>query len=145
VRHLLICLTFIAGIYQCSINSESKSVCLFSMEDEPFSAVFSIILSNDNKEILCGANDNCIYIYDRMYDKVIMQVCKIITSKNKKTAICLNFLFVVFVEFYRNTVTCWIYVHWHTLTTVARSFLVAAKTDCARYKKIGTPFFYINK
>lgn len=62
-------------VHLCNIYGEHKmhtALCL-NPEDSRFCA-FSIKFSQDNKEILAGANDACIYVYDRESNQRTLRV-----------------------------------------------------------------------
>lgn len=62
-------------IHLCNIYGEEdthKSLHLFP-GDHSFS-IFSLAFSSDNREILGGANDGCLYIYDRHEDKRTLKI-----------------------------------------------------------------------
>ncbi|XP_025072926.1 DDB1- and CUL4-associated factor 11, partial [Pogonomyrmex barbatus] len=51
-------------LYQCHISGESLETLPLSPGVRRF-CIFSLVFSNDGREIFGGANDKCIYIYDR--------------------------------------------------------------------------------
>ena len=62
-------------VHLCNIYGEEethKSLHLFP-GDHSFS-IFSLTFSSDNKEILGGANDGCLYIYDRHRDERTLKI-----------------------------------------------------------------------
>lgn len=46
--------------------------------------IFSLVFSQDGQEILCGANEGTLYIYDRFSNQRILKVFKIIYFGDKK-------------------------------------------------------------
>lgn len=62
-------------VHLCNIygDHETHAALCLSPEDSRFCA-FSIKFSHDNKEILAGANDACLYVYDRESDQRILRI-----------------------------------------------------------------------
>lgn len=62
-------------IHLCNIygDYETHSALCLSPDDSRFCA-FSIKFSHDNKEILAGANDACLYVYDRGSDQRTVRI-----------------------------------------------------------------------
>lgn len=53
-------------MHLCSVNGDSEQqepLCLVNTGRR--FCIFSVVFSSDGKEILGGANDGCLYIYDR--------------------------------------------------------------------------------
>lgn len=55
-------------------GSAQESQCLLIQPDSPRFCIFSIAFSNCGKEIIGGANDGCLYIYDRVIDRRTLKV-----------------------------------------------------------------------
>lgn len=63
-------------VHQCSINGDSEQqepLCLVNTGRR--FCIFSVFFSSDGKEILGGANDGCLYIYDRQRHERTHKVC----------------------------------------------------------------------
>ncbi|KMQ87406.1 wd repeat-containing protein 23, partial [Lasius niger] len=66
------------SLYQCPLLREenASSNAMETLQLAPTErrfCVFSIAFSHDGREILCGANDNCLYIYDRERNQKVLE------------------------------------------------------------------------
>lgn len=71
-------------VYQCHISGHSLETLPLTPGVRRF-CVFSVAFSNDGTEILGGANDNCLYIYDLECQQRILRVRRIIIQWWKRT------------------------------------------------------------
>jgi len=60
-------------IFALHRDPEHQDALLLCPTDRRF-CIFSLSFSSDGNEILCGANDSCLYIYDRQAEKRILRV-----------------------------------------------------------------------
>lgn len=72
---LIFLISFI--VYQCHISGHSLETLPLSPGVRRF-CVFSIAFSSDGTEILGGANDQCLYVYDLECQQRILRVCRVI-------------------------------------------------------------------
>jgi WD repeat-containing protein 23 len=75
-QNYLIYSSWCDSIYLCSVHKDSDThIPLHLRPDSMYRfCPFSIRFSQDNREILAGANDGCLYIYDREQDERILRV-----------------------------------------------------------------------
>ncbi|XP_019872146.1 DDB1- and CUL4-associated factor 11 [Aethina tumida] len=57
--------TWSSALHLCSVNDSSEQEPLCLMDSGRRFCIFSVVFSADGRELLGGANDACIYIYDR--------------------------------------------------------------------------------
>lgn len=69
-------LTFFIPVYLCPVYGDSSAQESLSLcpEDRRF-CVFSLVFSSDGREILGGANDGYLYVYDRECHQRAFRVC----------------------------------------------------------------------
>ncbi|XP_071959239.1 DDB1- and CUL4-associated factor 11-like [Antedon mediterranea] len=63
-------------IHLCNIYGDYETHTALELNAEEYShfCVFTINFSNDNREVLAGANDGCIYVYDREKAERILKI-----------------------------------------------------------------------
>lgn len=64
-------------VHLCSVNGDSEQqepLCLVNTGRR--FCIFSVVFSSDGREILGGANDGCLYIYDRQRHERTHKVMK---------------------------------------------------------------------
>lgn len=63
-------------IHVCSVDGDSETHTALDLNpDERRFCVFSLAASTDGKEILGGANDGCLYVFDREQNRRTLKVC----------------------------------------------------------------------
>lgn len=75
-------------VHQCSVNGDSEQqepLCLVNTGRR--FCIFSVVFSSDGREILGGANDGCLYIYDRHRHERTHKVRKLPRRKRKTIVI----------------------------------------------------------
>lgn len=97
-----ICITsllfFFFTVYQCQISGGSLETLPLTPGVRRF-CVFSVAFSNDGTEILGGANDQCLYIYDLECQQRILRVCTIIIRQWKLAYYSLHWCSILFLQF----------------------------------------------
>lgn len=78
--HIIHVLLISFTVYQCHISGHSLETLPLTPGVRRF-CVFSVAFSNDGTEILGGANDNCLYIYDLECQQRILRVRRIIIQQ----------------------------------------------------------------
>lgn len=68
-------------VHLCSLTGDSNNQETLSLSpnDRRF-CIFSVVFSSDGKDILGGANDRCLYVYDRECNQQSLRVRTISTS-----------------------------------------------------------------
>lgn len=89
----------IFAVYEYSLSEDSNAfkTLSFSPNCRKF-AVFSLVYSNDGRELFGCANDRHIYAYDRECNQRVLRVCRIVSPKRKYIRLASCILYFVYLS-----------------------------------------------